>query len=38
MNIQVSRYANIDKFVNNEYPIFFFTSPSGVQATADYFS
>ena len=24
MNIQVSRYANIDKFVNNEYPIYIF--------------
>jgi hypothetical protein len=31
MNIQVSRYTNIDKFVNNEYPIYFFTSPSGIQ-------
>jgi hypothetical protein len=36
MNIQVSRYANIDKFVNNEYPIYLFTSPSGIQATVDY--
>ena len=28
--MNISRYVNIDKFVN-QYPIYIFTSPSGIQ-------